>query len=92
MKAVLLIALLALAGCQSAPVRVELQRVNVPIPVACAEPIPVRPVMPTDQLEPGVALDQFVRAAQAEIERREGYETQLRAALENCRRSVEEPI
>lgn len=80
--------LLALAGCQSAPVRVELQRVNVPIPVPCAEPVPARPVMPTEQLEPGVALDQFVRAAQAEIERREGYEGELLAALGNCRNPI----
>lgn len=86
MKTVLLIALLALAGCQMAPAHVELQRVNVPIPVACEEPIPDRPAMPTEQLKPGTNIDQFTKAAQAEIERREGYEIQLRAVIQNCRR------
>ena len=41
----------ALAGCQTAPARVELQRVNVPVPVACDEPAPERPAMLTEQLQ-----------------------------------------
>ena len=76
--------LLALAGCQTAPVRIELQRVNVPVPVPCDEPAPERPAMPTEQLRPGATVDQFVQAAQAEIERREGYEVRLLAALTVC--------
>ncbi|WFF79267.1 hypothetical protein [Delftia tsuruhatensis] len=80
--------LLALAGCQTAPARVELQRVNVPVPVACDEPVPERPVMPTEQLRPGATVDQFTQAAQAEIERREGYEARLLAALISCTQPV----
>ena len=76
--------LLLLAGCQTAPARVELQRVNVSVPVACDEPVPERPVMPTEQLRPGTTVDQFVQAAQAEIERRQGYEVRLLAALAVC--------
>ncbi len=34
---------------------------------------------------PGASLDDIERAAMAEIERREGYEVQLVAALEACR-------
>ena len=76
-----------LAGCASpvAPLR-------VPVPVECREPEPVRPVMPTEALAPGVALDAFTAAAMAEIERREGYEGELRAALRNCTLPVISPI
>lgn len=76
-------AVLLLAGCEAAP-RVEIQRVNVAVPVECREPIPARPVMPTEALRPGATVDQFAQAAMAEIERREGYEVQLRAALTVC--------
>ena len=87
MKAILLLSAL-LAGCQAAPERVVLQQVKVPIPVECREPVPDRPAMPTESLKPGVRLDRFAKAAMAEIERREGYEVQLRAALDNCRKPI----
>lgn len=86
--AIFLIAACALlAGCATKK-HVETQRVAVPIPVQCQEPVPARPVMPTDSLGGGATLDQFARAAMAEIERREGYEVELRTALENCRKPV----
>lgn len=75
-----LLSLLAvLGGCSAtvAPLR-------VPVPVECRESEPARPSMPTEVLTPGVALDAFAAAAMAEIERREGYEGELRAALRNC--------
>ena len=75
---------LALVGCGSAPTRVEIQRVNVAVPVECKERVPDRPVMPTEALRPGATVDQFTQAAQAEIERREGYEVRMRAALVVC--------
>ncbi|CAN7279494.1 hypothetical protein LJR038_003256 [Acidovorax sp. LjRoot38] len=82
--AIALIAVSAcLLGCETAP-RVEIQRVNVAVPIECKEPIPERPVMPTEALRPGATVDQFTQVAQAEIERREGYEVQLRAALAVC--------
>lgn len=77
----LLLALLA--GCAAQPV-VQVQRVKVPVPVACKEPVPERPVMPTEGLSPPVTLDTFAQAAMAEIERREGYEQQLRTGLLAC--------
>ena len=80
--------LLLLAGCASSP-SVRVQQVNVPVPVVCQEAEPVRPVMPTEALEPGATLDVFVAAAIAELERREGYEGQLRAALAACTAPLE---
>ena len=76
-----------LAGC-STKKHVETQRVAVPVPVECKEPVPARPVMPTESLGATTTLDQFAQAAMAEIERREGYEGELLAALENCRKPV----
>lgn len=80
-----------LAGCQSAPApasKVVLREVKVPVPVECKEPMPARPVMPTESLQKGVPLPVFVKAAQAEIGRREGYEGQLRVALDNCKKPI----
>lgn len=79
----LMATVVAMAGCAGQK-QVEIQRVNVPIPVACTERIPPRPAMPTEQLVAPVSLDEFARAAMAEIERREGYEGVLRTALEAC--------
>ena len=39
------------------------------VPVECREPVPDRPVMPTEALAPGVALFELVQAALAEISR-----------------------
>ena len=83
-----LLVLLALTGCGTVPARVEIQRVNVALPVECSEPIPDRPVMPTEALRPGATVDQFAQAATAEIERREGYEGHLRAALAVCTQPI----
>lgn len=46
---------------------------------------PERPVMPTENLTEDVTLDAFVAACIAEIERREGYESLLRASLNYCK-------
>lgn len=60
--------------------------VDIPtaIPVQCQERVPDRPVMPTEALSADAPLDAFVQAITAEVERREGYELKLRAALLNC--------
>lgn len=88
MRILILGMLILLSGCSTAPL-LEIQRVNVAVPVACQEPTPARPVMPTEALRPGATLDQFVQASTAEIERREGYEVQLVAALAICTRPIE---
>lgn len=82
--AISFIAVCALAACAAPQTRVEIQRVNVPVPVECREREPDRPAMPTEALAPGVAPYHLLQSALAEIDRREGYEVQLRAALRAC--------
>lgn len=88
--AILIAACALLAGCATQN-RVVVQRVNVPIPVECKEPVPARPAMPTEALRLGATVDDFARAAMAEIERREGYEEELLTALESCRTPITSP-
>lgn len=73
--------LVLLAGCATRPGSVT----RVPVPVACAEPVPERPPMPTETLAPGVDVFRFTTHAQAEIEVREAYEMRLLTALQACR-------
>ena len=81
MRAMCLIAACAvLAGCGTA----RTVQVSVPVPVACQEAEPARPVFPTESLQPGAHPVVLLRAALAEIDRREGYEVQLVAALRAC--------
>lgn len=76
-------------GCSAAPpARIEVQQVKVAVPVPCDEPEPERPNMPTEHLAGDVNVDAYIQAAAAEIERRQGYEMQLLAALTNCRRAL----
>lgn len=63
---------------------------KVAVPVICLATEPTRPVMPTEALTPDASLDQFVQAATAEIERREGFETQLVTALRSCTSPVKD--
>ena len=86
-RAALLLMPVLMVGCAAAP-RVETMQVRVAVPVACNEPEPARPSMPTESLRPGATVDDFTRAALAEIERREGYEILLRTALDNCRKPI----
>lgn len=88
MKALILVACL-LAGCAGKQVT-TVQRVNVAVPIECQEPTPARPVMPTEHLAPDSDLFAITKATIAEIERREGYEGQLRAALENCQAPIKQ--
>ncbi len=88
MRAIYLFAVCAMtAGCtttkEAAPV--ELQKINIAVPVPCQVAEPVRPVMPTEALAPGVPPFVLLRASLAEIDRREAYEVKLVAALASCR-------
>lgn len=78
---------LVLAGCVTAP-PVELQKINIAVPVPCQVAEPERPVMPTEALAPGVTPFVLLRASLAEIDRREAYEGQLVAALASCRAPI----
>ncbi|WP_159917886.1 hypothetical protein [Pantoea sp. 18069] len=83
----LLLCVLTLGGCATAP-RAEIQAVKVPVPVECREPTPDRPSMPTESLADDADPFELLRASLAEIDRREGYEIKLVAALENCKRPL----
>jgi PBP1b-binding outer membrane lipoprotein LpoB len=80
-KSVLISALL-LTGCASQD---RLVQVKVPQPVACQITEPARPMMDTETVLISAPIDELARAMRAEIERREGYEGQLRAALSACK-------
>ena len=86
-RAAMLLCLLTLGGCATAP-RVEIQTIKVPVPVECREPTPDRPSMPTEALAEDADPFELLRASLAEIDRREGYEVKLVAALENCKRPL----
>lgn len=77
-----------LSACGATSPKVEIQLVKVAVPVACQEPEPERPTMPTEQLPTDADVDTYVQAAAAELARREGYEIQLRQALSNCKRPL----
>lgn len=79
------LASLGLAACQAPAPRATVQTVKVPVPVECRAHVPARPAMPTEALRAGAtSVDAFAAAAAAEIELREGYEGELRAALGVC--------
>lgn len=88
MRAAAIALAVLLAGCGTRPV---MQTVNVPLPVPCQEIVPDRPAMPTMALQPGAPLFDFVKAAQSEIERRQGYEGRLRTALVACTKPFDAP-
>ena len=89
-RCTLLVAVVALAGPLAACGVAPTQMVKVPIPVECRVDVPARPAMPTEALSPGVDLDRFSASAMAEIELREGYEEELRAALAECVKPLRE--
>jgi len=80
----LLAAVVGLGGSLSACGVPPMRTVKVPVPVECEVEVPARPAMPTETLSAGVNLDRFSASALAEIELREGYEGELRAALAKC--------
>lgn len=84
-RKVLLLACAVLAGCGTA----RTVQVRVPVPVACQEAEPARPAMPTESLQPGVPPFVLLRAALAEIDRRQAYELILEAALRACTAPVQ---
>ena len=79
MRAAILAIAALLAGCQTAP------RETVRyVPTACVSSVPARPDMPTERLSSADALDKIMQAALAEIDVREAYELDMRAALVGC--------
>ena len=89
MAMLLLLVVSMITGCQSLK---QTQEVRVAVPIVCQATEPQRPVMPTNSLTPDSSLDQFVQAATAEIERREGYEVELVTALRSCTKPLNDTL
>lgn len=87
-RCALLAGVLALGGLLTACGVAPLREVRIPVPVECRVEMPVRPAMPTEMLLPGGDLDRFSAAALAEMELREGYESELYVALMQCIRAA----
>ncbi|WP_043309273.1 hypothetical protein [Pseudomonas sp. ML96] len=82
-----MISVLALAGCAGQVEEPEprVVRVEVPIPVPCTtEPVAV-PAWAADGLRRSDSLEEKVRALLADRRQRQGYEKELLAANEVCR-------
>lgn len=87
MKMILVIATLVLTGCGNAPTLPPAYvEVKVPVPVPCqTAPVSV-PAFAVDQLPIGATIDVQMRALRAERHQRIGYERELLAANEVCRK------
>ena len=81
---VLAVALLAMVGC--AVTANPTTTVEVPIGIPCDPPEVIAPTLPIDALDPEADTFEHVRALWASIERMEGYEIELRAAIDACRK------
>ena len=80
LKIFLIMAIAAFAGCASIPSVAE----KVEVPIECRVQAPTRPAMPSQHLTTADSLDTHIKTIQAEIDVREGYEIELRAALGAC--------
>lgn len=72
---------MSFAGCAAK----TQQPATVAIMKPCGVQTPQRPIMPTETLPADASLDDFVKSAIAEIERREGYEQILLQSLIFCK-------
>jgi len=81
---VLLVAAL-LGGCAAVGTTTTIE---VPIPVPCEPPEVAAPALPIDSLSPEADIFEHVRALWATVERMEGYESELRTAVDACRRGT----
>ncbi len=78
---------LVLPSCVSTAPRV--QEVLVPIPIPCKVAIPNRPAFAVEQLPIGLGIWEQMKALRAERNQRQGYETELEAAVKSCQESTE---
>lgn len=80
----LLLALLAAAGCASAPPVPEVSVVKVPVEVPCKTPAITRPAFAVDNVPLGLSVFEQMKALRAERLQRKAYELELEAALRAC--------
>lgn len=76
--------LLFLAGCATPPVEYVPFEVKVPIPVPCAAQIPAPPASFAAALTRANTLDDKVKAILADLQSKDGYIEQLKAAVRGC--------
>lgn len=86
MKRLIVVSVLALASCSSAPPAPTYVEVKVPIAVPCKTADVTRPAFAVDQLPVGATIDVQMRALRAERHQRIGYERELIAANEACKK------
>lgn len=82
MRLALAIATIALAGCTT----VEVQRVEIPVPVPCLDRtiVPVAPASKLDEVPATAPMDQQVKAILHDRESDQLYGRKLRALVEAC--------
>lgn len=85
MKKLIVVCVMTLAGCSSAPPVPSYVEVKVPIAVPCKTADVARPAFAVDQLPIGATIDIQMRALRAERHQRIGYERELIAANEACK-------
>lgn len=73
-----------LAGCATTPPPVQPVEVRVPVAVPCKAPTPERPAFAVDALPLGSGIWDQMKALRAERLQRQGYETELEAAVKAC--------
>lgn len=85
MRALAVVAALALAGCASKPCGPpQTVRVEVPVSVPCRVAVPPAPELPTDLLEPEAPIWDQMRALRAERLRLRAHVRMLEAAVQGC--------
>jgi hypothetical protein len=79
-----LIVLALLTGCTTVPSAPEVTEVKVPVPVPCKIDAPVPPAFAVDALPLGSDAWTQMQALRVERLQRQGYESELLAAIEAC--------
>ncbi|QGH62746.1 hypothetical protein [Serratia proteamaculans] len=85
MNKLIVVCVLALAGCTGTPPVPSYVEVKVPVAVPCKTADVARPAFAVDQLPIGSPIDVQMRALRAERHQRIGYERELLAANEACK-------
>lgn len=73
-----------LGGCATTMPPVQPVEVKVPVTVPCKVPMPERPAFAVDGLPLGSGIWDQMKALRAERWQRQGYETELEAAVKAC--------
>ncbi|KFB89636.1 hypothetical protein CR62_16780 [Serratia grimesii] len=85
MKKLIVVSVMVLASCSSAPPAPSYVEVKVPVAVPCKTADVARPAFAVDQLAIGAPIDTQMRALRSERHQRIGYERELMAANLACK-------